>query len=369
VEEQAIRFTAAGGRRIAWACSGDGPPLVFCGWWISHLELNWRDPRFRAFVDALGRHRTVIRYDPPGTGLSVDADDAALPAAEVEDEAAALAAVVEAAGAGPVDLFAGSSGAPTGVAYAVAHPERVRQLVIYGGYASGSEIADARSRKAIVDLVREHWGLGSRALADVFMPSATAPEREEFVGFQRQAASGDQAARSLEAVYRFDVAARLGEASAGAVVLHRREDRAIPVECGRELAAGLPDATFVALEGDDHFPWFGDSGQLLGAAFEALGIEGVAVPVAPPRPRGDERERESAHLGVAGAGAAGDGDLTRRETEVLGLIAQGLSDREIADRLVLSPHTVHRHVANVRTKLDLPTRAAAVAAAAKRGLI
>jgi len=63
------------------------------------------------------------------------------------------------------------------------------------------------------------------------------------------------------------------------------------------------------------------------------------------------------------------GDLTARETEILALVARGLSDREIAECPVLSPHTVHRHVANVRTKLGLPTRAAAVAAAAQRGLL
>ncbi|HSS34605.1 MAG TPA: alpha/beta fold hydrolase [Solirubrobacterales bacterium] len=351
MEEQTIRFTDVGGRRIAWARSGDGPPLVLSGWWMSHLELNWRDPRFRAFVATLGRHRTVIRYDAPGTGVSADG---ALPSANVEDEAAALAAVVEAAGAGPVDLFAGSSGAPVGVAFAAAHPERVRGLVLYGGYASGSRIADARARQAIVDLVREHWGLGSRALADLFMPSADAQDREAFVEYQREAASADRAARSLEAVYSFDVAARLGQVRAPAVVLHRREDRAIPFELGRELAAGLPEASFVALDGADHYPWFGGAEQVLGATLRALGIEEDAAPIARPN---------------ANAQSSGEQDLTRRETEVLGLIASGLSDREIAERLVLSPHTVHRHVANVRTKLGLPTRAAAVAAAAKRGLL
>ena len=376
MEEQAIRFTAAGDRRIAWARSGSGPPLVFSGWWGSHLELNWQDPRFRAYIDALGRHRTVIRYDLPGTGLSADGTD---PGGDLDDEAAALAAVVEAAGAGPVDLFAGSSGAPIGVAYAVAHPERVRRLSFYGGYASGAAIADERSRQAIVNLVREHWGLGSRVLADVFIPSATAPEREAFVEFQRQAASADRAAASLEAVYRFDVTDRLGQVPPGAVVLHRRRDRAIPFERGRELAAGLPDATFVALEGDDHFPWFGDPGPLLDASLRALGVEGEGAPL-PQREQESERASEArADLaaGAAGAGAGvadlttagGAGDLTKRETEVLTLVARGLSDREIADRLVLSPHTVHRHVANVRTKLGLPTRAAAVAAAAKRGLL
>lgn len=351
MEEQEIRFTEEGGRRIAWARSGEGPPLVFCGWWMSHLELNWRDPRFRAFVEALGRHRTVIRYDAPGAGVSGDGADRI---ATVDDEAAVLAAVVEASGAPSVDLFAGSSGAPVGIAFAAAHPDRVRRLVVCGGYASGASIAGERTRGAMVDLIREHWGLGSRVLADVFMPSADGPERDAFVSFQREAASAEEAARTLAAVYRFDVAARLGDVTTPAVVLHRREDRSIPFELGRELAAGLPGASFVALDGADHYPWFGDSAAVLRATLKALGIDGaVATSPAPS----------------TGPAPAEGQDLTSRETEVLALVASGLSDREIAERLVLSPHTVHRHVANVRTKLGLPTRAAAVAAAARRGLL
>jgi len=351
VEEQEIRFAEEGGRRIAWARSGDGPPLVLCGWWMSHLELNWRDPRFRAFVETLGRHRTVIRYDAPGTGVSADGT---APAATVDGEAAALAAVVEADGAPSVDLFAASSGAPVGIAFAAAHPERVERLVLYGGYASGASIADPRNREAMVDLVREHWGLGSRVLADVFMPSADGRERDAFVAYQREASSAEGAARSLEAVYRFDVVARLGDVASAAVVLHRREDRSIPFELGRELAAELPGASFVALDGADHFPWFGDSDAVLRATLKALGIDSAAAVA--PDPGADRAPTEAQ-------------DLTSRETEILTLIASGLSDREIAERLVLSPHTVHRHVANVRTKLGLPTRAAAVAAAAKRGLL
>ena len=71
-----------------------------------------------------------------------------------------------------------------------------------------------------------------------------------------------------------------------------------------------------------------------------------------------------------GAPAARDlGELSEREVEILRLVAQGLGDAEIAERLVLSPHTVHRHVANVRTKLRLPSRTAAVAYAARAGLL
>jgi DNA-binding NarL/FixJ family response regulator len=62
-------------------------------------------------------------------------------------------------------------------------------------------------------------------------------------------------------------------------------------------------------------------------------------------------------------------ELTDREREVLALVAQGLSDGQIAERLVISPHTVHRHVANILLKLRQPTRAAAAARAARAGLL
>jgi DNA-binding NarL/FixJ family response regulator len=83
-------------------------------------------------------------------------------------------------------------------------------------------------------------------------------------------------------------------------------------------------------------------------------------------------ERDVARLDAAASEdgpALSVGELTPRELEVLRLVAQGLSDAEIAERLVLSQHTVHRHVANVRLKLRLPSRAAAVAYAARAGVL
>jgi LuxR family transcriptional regulator, maltose regulon positive regulatory protein len=73
-------------------------------------------------------------------------------------------------------------------------------------------------------------------------------------------------------------------------------------------------------------------------------------------------------LGTASP-AAGDGLLTPREREVLALVATGRSNREIASALVVSPHTVHRHVANILRKLGEPTRAAAAARATRDGLV
>jgi DNA-binding NarL/FixJ family response regulator len=72
---------------------------------------------------------------------------------------------------------------------------------------------------------------------------------------------------------------------------------------------------------------------------------------------------------LARVNLAASGELSPREVEVLRHVADGLSDAEIAERLYLSPHTVHRHVANIRAKLRQPSRAAAAAQAARDGLI
>jgi DNA-binding NarL/FixJ family response regulator len=80
----------------------------------------------------------------------------------------------------------------------------------------------------------------------------------------------------------------------------------------------------------------------------------------------DPRELDPA---LASSVRAPRGELTAREREVLRLIVDGLSDEAIAERLVLSPHTVHRHVANIRSKLRQPSRAAAAAHAIRDGLI
>jgi len=335
---QRVRFADLHGRRVAWAAVGEGPPVVMAGWWMSHLDLDWENGRFRDFISALARHRTVVRYDRPGTGLS-DRDDE--PPTTLDEEVDVLAGIVDAVGAESVAMFAGSAGGPIAVQYAATHPRSIDRLVLYGSYLDGAAIADPAARELLINLIRKHWGLGSRVLADVFIPSATAAEREEFVAFQRAAGPAELAARTLAATYAFNVETAAGEIRSPTMVLHRKDDRAIPFELGRRLAARIPGATFVALEGADHLPWYGDARSVVGAVLELDGDK------APPV----------------------DADLSAREVEILRLVAAGLSDAEIAERLVLSPHTVHRHVANIRTKLGLPSRAAAVAHAARIGLL
>jgi DNA-binding CsgD family transcriptional regulator len=150
----------------------------------------------------------------------------------------------------------------------------------------------------------------------------------------------------LELTFDIDVREDAARLRTPTLVVHRRGDRAIRFAGGEELAALAPNAQLVVLEGDSHIAWFGDSDEL------------IAV-IAP-------------FLGIASPGRESKGDvaqLSPRERDVLRLVAEGLSDADIAKQLVLSPHTVHRHVGNILRKLNLLSHAAAAAHAARAGIV
>jgi pimeloyl-ACP methyl ester carboxylesterase/DNA-binding CsgD family transcriptional regulator len=266
----------------------------------------------------------------------------------LESEVALLGALLDELALDPVTLIGGSSGGCAAVAFAARFPERVDRLLLYGAYAHGPSIAPPPVREAIVATVRSHWGLGSRVLADIFLGDADSAQLKRFAHAQRAAASAETAATLLEAIYRSDVRDDLDRVRAPTVVVHRRGDRAIPYEQGRALAAGIPGAKLIPLDGSAHFPWAGD------AASVARAMRSFMSP--------------GAHDGPS-PGASADVALSAREREVLELVANGLSDREIAEQLNLSPHTVHRHVANIRHKLGRGSRTAAVAEATRLGLL
>ncbi|HEX3831850.1 MAG TPA: alpha/beta fold hydrolase [Solirubrobacteraceae bacterium] len=334
------------GGRIAYAVSGEGPPLVVPAWWVSHLELNWRDQAFRSFWESVGERHVLVRYDAPGVGMS-DRDGQPRERT-LETEVALLGAVLDELGLERVTLLGGSSGGCAAVALAARFPDRVERLLLYGAYADGRAIAPSEVRDAIVTTFHSHWGLGARVLADIFLGDAGAAEREQFARLQRAAASAETAVALLEAIYRFDVRGELERVRAPTLVVHRRADRAIPYEQGRALAAGISGATLIPLEGSAHLPWAGDAQSVARALRSFLEPNATAGSVA------DE---------------PAEALLSRREREVLGLVASGLSEREIAEQLVLSRHTVHRHLANIRRKLGRGNRAAAVAEGARLGLI
>jgi pimeloyl-ACP methyl ester carboxylesterase/DNA-binding CsgD family transcriptional regulator len=345
-DKSEIRFLPFGARRVAYEVRGDGPPLVAPAWWVSHLELDWQSPNVRRFWEGVAQNYTLIRYDRLGVGMSdrtVRDSDLTL-----DGEVAMLRALLDKLELDRVSLIGGSSGSCTAIAFAAAFPERVERLVLYGSYTQGDALTAPGVADAIVTAVHAHWGLGSRLLSDIFLGGADAAEHERFARLQRESATAETAAALLQLVYRLDVRACFPLIRQPTVVVHRRDDRAVPYRLGREVAAAIPGATFIPLQGSSHFPWHGDVDSVVRACRQAL-----APQQAPPHDAG-ELDRIL---------------LSSRECEILACVARGLGDRAIAEQLLLSPHTVHRHVANIRRKLGSPSRTAAVAEAARLGLL
>lgn len=344
-----VRYAWSGSDDVAWSEMGAGAPLLIGGWWMSHLERDWEYGPFRTFVEAMARHRRVLRMDTPGSGLSRTRPETP---DSLEPHVDAMKAVLDAAEAEQATLFAGSSGCAIAVEFAARHPERVRRLVLSGAYLDGSSIASPGDRAALVELVRKSWGVSSRVMSDIFYPDATAEQRRAFARHQRSTATAAAAAAGLQAVYSFDARATAPQVRAPTLVLHRRGDRAIPLALGAATAAAIPGAHLEVLEGSDHHPWHGDASAFLR---RALAFDAVA------------EEQLGGDLVLPPAMAAPDGasaktsPISAREREVLLLISQGKTDAQIAAELFLSVHTVHRHVANARTKLEVPSRAAAAA--------
>jgi len=314
------------GGEVAYALTGSGPLLLEVPGWLSHLELGWSIPAERMFHEALSSGRTLVRYDRPGCGLSDPYEGPRTMALEL----ATIRSVIEAIGATRVDLFGWSLGAPVAAQWASERPETVSRLVLYGGWATGAAIGDDDSKRHMLGLLATHWGLGSDLLTDLFAPEADAGTRRALAQYQRAASSADTAVALLGLAYDLDVHPALAGISAPTLVLHRREDRAAPAQQSRALADAIPGADLVELDGRSHLPALGDVGALVDQVRRFLGLP---------------RLRRAVPTG-----------LTPRQTEVAALVADGLTNRELAERLGITERSAESHVERIRLRLGFRSR-------------
>jgi pimeloyl-ACP methyl ester carboxylesterase len=243
------------GVRLAWARAGQGLPLVKTANWMNHLEYDWESPSWQHVFHGLSREHTLIRYDARGNGMSDwDVDELSLDA-WVND----LETVVDAAGVERFPLLGISQGCAISVAFAVRHPERVSHLVLYGGFAVGGKRrapAEKDRREAMTTLMRLGWGMDNpsfrQMFTGLFIPGATHEQVDSFNELQRRTTSPECAARYFDVVGDIDIADLLAEVKSPTLVMHVRGDLMVPFEAGRQLAAGIPGAHFIALQGQNH---------------------------------------------------------------------------------------------------------------------
>lgn len=346
---QDIRFArTAAGLRLAYAVSGRGYPLVRAATWSSSVEQDWRTSIFGALFRALAAHSRLYRYDPRGYGLSEGGGGEI----SLDTLVADLEAVVDDAKLERFALWGSTSASsPTAIAYSARHPDRVSHLILSAPIARGmlrrpNPKPDEKERfLAFLKLVEHGWGEDNPAFRQVLntqmFPGATSAQLAELNDLYRVCAAPSHAARMVTATGEMDVSPLLARVACPTLLLHCRRALLIPIEEVRLVASSIPGARFLPLDTNNYHPLEGEP------AFARMMEEILAfLP----------RERHT----LAG--------LTRREREVLELLARGLENDDIAAQLEISEKTVRNTVSHVFDKLGVRTRAQAVVAARKAGL-
>ncbi len=347
---QRIGFcTASDGVRIAHATAGHGEPLMRVGGWLTHVEHDWDSPVWRPWLRELTRDHTLARFDIRGSGLSDHTVDEQGLEAWVRD----LEAVVDDLGWQRFPLLGICQGGAIAVAYAVRHPERVSRLVLYNTYAQGAYTdgvpeKKAREARALAGMIEVGWGRSRGAFREVFARLFSPREAGEQIAWweelQGRTATPRNAARLWQAFNELDIRDRLADVTTPTLVAHVKGDAVVPFEAGRRVAACIPDAGFLPLEGDNHVlqPTDGGWPVFVSELRRFLADDGAAL-------------------------APADFDLTKRERAVLELVARGHSNVEIAEELGIRSKTVRNHVSNIGSKLGATSRSRLIVEARDAG--
>jgi len=334
--EPRIQYTRTNdGVSIAFSTLGKGMPLVqtpvgVCG----VLQVEWQIPPIRAWDERVAQKRMLVKYDSRGTGLSTrKAGDWSLDAL-VRD----LKAIVDFLELPKFALMGTVNYGPVTVAYAARYPERVSHLILWCTYARPSDfwIPQAQS---IAQLVESDWVAYTETVTHYFAGWSTDQTTRQLAEMMRKSVGSQEHLALHSTLGQADVAALLPEVRARTLVLHRRQIPWLSLEAASYMASQIPEAELVVLEGASGGYALEDSEPVFKAIDEFIG-EAEAYP----------------HR------------LTRREVEILRLVAGGKKNREIAAELCISTNTVDRHISNILNKTGAVNRAEAAAYAAHHGL-
>lgn len=348
---QSIRYLKTrDGVRLAWATSGEGPPLIKAATWLTHLNYDLESPVWRHWIEFLSSRHLLIRYDERGCGMSDwDVKDLS-PARWIDD----LEDVVDGSNPeGPFVLLGISQGVAAAIGYTVRNPERVSRLILYGGYPLGwahrEDLDGERRFRATIELARLGWGKDNPVFRQLFtahfVPGATPEQFDWFNELCRRTTTPENATELLKARLVVNVRDLLPQVRVPTLVMHATHDEAVPFSCGRMLATEIPDAEFVQLDSRNH---------ILLAHEPAWAVFKEAV------------------LAFTGAPAIGATDplfaaLSSRESDILAALVAGRSNTEIGVALFISEKTVRNSLTRIFEKLGVKTRTQAAVLARDRG--
>jgi len=349
--------TTTDGVRLATRSLGRGPLILKAANWLGNVQADAQLRSSRHWVDRLTRTHSLLWYDARGCGLSDrDVDDITLDA-WVRD----LEAVADASGQQRFVLLGISQGAAIAIRYAVRHPERVRGLVLYASFVRGvfHQGLSAKTQAVFTEMIRIAelgWGHDASNFRRLFsanlLPAAPADVLDDYDALHRHSVSGPMAARYMQAFFELDARVDAPQVRCPTLVMHVSGDTLILPREGELVASLIPGARWVSVPGRNHLPLATDPGWP--TLCEAM-------------------ERFLAELDEDGAGASSGvsapPQLTPRQLEVLAQVARGLSDKEIARTLELSPRTVEMHVARALAALGARNRSEAVSRAHQHRLL
>ncbi len=336
------------GIRLACATSGDGPPLVRVATWLTHLELDWESSAWGHWFRFLSEDHTLIRYDERGCGLS----DRHIKSLSFEDWVSDLEAVVDTMGLDRFPILGMSQGAAVAVEYAARHPERVSQLILFGGFAAGWVHARKSVKDrwlAIREMVRLGWGDENPAFramwGPLFVPKGDPETLYWYTELARRSCTREMATAIVDTFGQLNVAEQLAQVQAPTLVFHAEQDSLVPLEAGQKLAEAIPAARLSVLDSPNHLLVEQEPSW---ERFQTECRQFVRTP-----------HRKSRRTDFSG--------LTRRERQVLARLAEGLSNSQIAESLFISEKTVRNHVSSILDKLDIRSRAQAIVLASDAG--
>jgi pimeloyl-ACP methyl ester carboxylesterase/class 3 adenylate cyclase len=256
-----IRYARSETVNIAYQVAGEGTTdLLMIPGWVTHLALDWREPRWVGWFERMTAFARIVRFDKRGTGMSDRP-----PGIPTADERMRDAlAVMDAAGLARAHVFGWSEGGPLGVMVAAAYPERVQSLILYGTQARFSRrddypFGEKESEIHYTELERD-WATERQARE--FVPDADPTEIRRLAAYYQAGASPSAAVALARANAAMDVRGLLASIRVPTLVLNREHDVVAPGETGKYLAERIPGSRFVQLPGSAHAPWLGDVERL-----------------------------------------------------------------------------------------------------------